>query len=46
MESLISVSLLAVAGYVAFHQGKRLGSRKAFRVGFDRARRRFRPRRR
>lgn len=41
MESLISFGLVAIAGYVAFRHGKHLGSKKAFRVGSDRSRRRF-----
>ncbi len=41
MDSIFTLLCIAAGGFYLYHCGKRLGSRKAFRVGFNRARRRF-----
>ena len=45
MDSLITLACLVAGGWWLFRHGKRLGSRRAFGVGFKRARRRFNRRR-
>ena len=39
METLIGLGVLAFVGWCLYRAGKRIGSRKGFHVGRDRARR-------
>jgi hypothetical protein len=41
MEIFIGSAIAAATGFALYRAGKRIGSNKAFRVGFDRAKRRF-----
>jgi hypothetical protein len=42
MEALLILGFLISIGYALYRSGKRVGSRKGYRVGFSRGRRRRR----